>query len=126
VATTGSAARSQPSLQWCRAARVRSRGPAPSAAAQVRRACAAEGQYRPQPPKSGARAQPRASTVRSRVGSGPASTGTAHTQVAFISSTGTQSQFYVLSPTSPGSQPRLLGSFNGDLGGGYGLIDWLP
>ena len=50
----------------------------------------------------------------------------AHTQVAFISSTGTQSQLYVVSLTSPGSQPQLLGSFNGDLGGGYGLIDWLP
>ncbi len=50
----------------------------------------------------------------------------AHTMIAFVSSAGAQSQLYVLSLTAPGSQPQLLGSFNGDLGAGYGLIDWLP
>jgi hypothetical protein len=49
----------------------------------------------------------------------------AHTMVAFVSSIGTQSQLYVLSLTSPGSQPQLLSGFNGDLAAGYGLIDWL-
>ncbi|HEY6275421.1 MAG TPA: hypothetical protein VIX86_03745 [Streptosporangiaceae bacterium] len=50
----------------------------------------------------------------------------AHTVVAFVATAGSQTQLYEASLSAHMGQPRLLASFNANLGGAYGLIDWVP